>query len=112
MIERPTEAIQNTQNAQLEILRVDTVRVLIENVPAEMKSTIINKADAHDKTPLHLAAASQFSDSVISLVRLLLDVGASVNSQDSVSRTPLRYAAMNPIGASITKHLINAGAFV
>jgi len=60
---------------------------------------------SQDRTPLHLAIYSNFSE----IVRMLIDAGANLNMQDKHGDTPLLVAIMknNPI---IVQMLIDAGA--
>jgi ankyrin repeat protein len=60
---------------------------------------------SQDRTPLHLAIYSNFSE----IVRMLIDAGANLNVQDKHGDTPLHVAIMknNPI---IVQMLIDAGA--
>lgn len=103
----------HTQNAEFEVLRRNTVRVLIQHVPADSKSKILNQGDFLGRTPLHLAADCKFADSVVNLVQLLLyEDSVLVNTPDASGQIPLHYAARNPVGASITKLLIEKGAKV
>ena len=52
----------------------------------------INKADDYGRTPLHVAAAADYSE----MIRFLLDHGANVHvTSAGEGQTPLHYAAKN-----------------
>lgn len=93
------------EKPESERMRIETVEALLHHMPAEMKSVVINQADIDGRTPLHYAMASQFPETLVRLVQLLLNHGAITSSKDIISQTPLHYAASNPIGAAVIKSL-------
>ena len=67
----------------------------------------VNAADDYGRTPLQLAAVTNYEPSVI---KLLLDRGADVNARADDGWTPLHLAAAHNDSLSIIKLLLERGA--
>ena len=62
----------------------------IEKVERMVKQGVdVNSRDEYGRTPLHIAAAQNYTIDM----QVLFDIGADINAQDHQGRTPLMYAA-------------------
>lgn len=104
------ETARRNQNLQGAVLHgnVETVALLLD------QGAEIECRDEHERTPLHLAAMSDYP----AVVKLLLDRGADVNARNRTDFTPLHYAADDlglgdpRIAAEVVKLLLDGGADV